>query len=767
MGEGVVLQEIIGTDKRNPSFTICRDASSQPRKVYVFFGAALLEVVSENRQDPDFKMMIARLYNAGVKAKSLTEEFGVARTTMKCWGDALRRNDPEELVRVFAGRGRRPKLTTEIRAFVQVRFRDVYSQTHYNYSAIIREEIREIFGVELCAETLRPLFKQLKEEWKPDNEEACETFPPGDSGNAGEERVSTCDYVQHDASEEDRGGVSGCFSNNDNVACREGCETGSCGDNRNKVLVPEEERRAFFCHHVGVLLFAAALSRLRCSLEAGTGFVQQWVSTVLLGAVNVEQTKLLNFESLQILLGKAVRSLNLQRSQLDKMANDEGFLSLLRCNAEWVGAQEQTVFYYDPHTKQYTGAEKILKGWCPKVRGVDKVLHMDFVHTLAGEPVFVEDADNFDDLRERFPRAAGRFRRMLALPEDEPLTFVLDRGIFKIELFSHLRQSHHIHLVTWEKGYQEGQWDERRVDGRFLMTRTRNSSTDLQKYRFSYIDRPWKKDPSVRQLVVLAANPKGVTVEVSVLVTDPRADAESVLRAIFTRWLQENDFKYMDRHFGINEITSYAVFSYADLIGLVEDRNHKSGQFKALSAEKLKLKSKLGKALTQKHLNKRKAADPRRELKIEDLTRQIREVEAKLAETERETSRLDDLVEKQYSRLDTRPKSFMDAIKIVARNIFYKALDPFRQLYDNYRDDHTFFRDLSRSHGCLSLHKDEVEVILNPTPNYAPHLRRTVETYLADLNQTRLPMPDGSGRTIRFSLTKKSSPLVAIDIRQN
>ena len=120
-------------------------------------------LIPENKRDPDFKMMVARLYNAGVKAKSLTEQFGVARTTMKCWGDALRRSDPKELVRVFAGRGRRPKLTVEIRAFVRVRFQDVYSRTHYNYSAIIREEIEEIFGVELCAETLRPLFKQLKE----------------------------------------------------------------------------------------------------------------------------------------------------------------------------------------------------------------------------------------------------------------------------------------------------------------------------------------------------------------------------------------------------------------------------------------------------------------------------------------------------------------------------------------------------------------------------------------------------------------------------
>jgi hypothetical protein len=140
---------------------------------------------------------------------------------------------------------------------------------------------------------------------------------------------------------------------------------------------------------------------------------------------------------------------------LDELADEGSFLSLLRWNADWVGAGGKTEFCYDPHTKQYTGAEKILKGWCPKVRGADKVLHMDFIHTPSGEPVFVDYTDNFQDLRERFPQTVERFRRVLGLAEEKALTFVLDRGIFRIDLFSRLRETHHIHLVTWEKGYQK------------------------------------------------------------------------------------------------------------------------------------------------------------------------------------------------------------------------------------------------------------------------------------------------------------------------
>ena len=35
----------------------------------------------------------------------------------------------------------------------------------------------------------------------------------------------------------------------------------------------------------------------------------------------------------------------------------------------------------------------------------------------------------------------------------------------------------------------------------------------------------------------------------------------------------------------------------------------------------------------------------------------------------------------------------MDVLKVIARNAYYKALAPFKQDYDNYRDDHDDCRD--------------------------------------------------------------------------
>lgn len=106
-------------------------------------------------------------------------------------------------------------------------------------------------------------------------------------------------------------------------------------------------------------------------------------------------------------------------------------------------------------------------------------------------------------------------------------------------------------------------------------------------------------------------------------------------------------------------------------------------------------------------------------------------------------------------RLDTGNKTLMDAIKITARNLFYRAFAPFKAAYNNYRDDHDYFRELTQSAGVLRWTGAEIEVQLVPTVNYAPKLRKIIDRLLQDLNASALQLPDGSGRKLRLRLTRK------------
>ena len=189
------------------------------------------------------------------------------------------------------------------------------------------------------------------------------------------------------------------------------------------------------------------------------------------------------------------------------------------------------------------------------------------MHTATGEPVYLECADNYLDMRERFAGLLPRFRQAVGLPAGAVVTFIDDRGIFSQEVFAQAIEAPDYHLITWEKNFQPGQWDPQKCSGQCWLERTRNHAQDKRVYRFEYIDQDWAKNPQMRQLIVRATNPQGRTVEVGVLTDDRERAGPQIIYLIFNRWTQENDFKYLEEHFGINQITSYASVAYDEAQG--------------------------------------------------------------------------------------------------------------------------------------------------------------------------------------------------------
>ncbi|MFW5761866.1 MAG: hypothetical protein ACOCXH_12895 [Cyclobacteriaceae bacterium] len=161
MPEG--LQLIIGADSRN-SFSIYKD--TKHNKVHVYFGLGLYEVVENDVNNPELKLLLARLYNSGVKVKVLIENFGFCYPTYKRWGEALKSGDEQTVYYAFAGKGGNKKLKPEIVAYIVHAFEHVYKRNKYSYSKEIRQDIKEVFNLELSAETIRPLLAKLKEAYK-------------------------------------------------------------------------------------------------------------------------------------------------------------------------------------------------------------------------------------------------------------------------------------------------------------------------------------------------------------------------------------------------------------------------------------------------------------------------------------------------------------------------------------------------------------------------------------------------------------------------
>ena len=140
----------------------------------------------------------------------------------------------------------------------RLRVSHIYPQNQRSYSQAIRAEIVEVFGVEISGESLRPLFGELRRsilsETKVDEESPL--LPAKGAGN-----------IQ-------------------------------------------------FNHHLGILFFSKILLRVEHVGREFGWLLKQWLCSILLGAVNVEQSKLLDLDGLVQVIGRTQKSPHPQRVQL-------------------------------------------------------------------------------------------------------------------------------------------------------------------------------------------------------------------------------------------------------------------------------------------------------------------------------------------------------------------------------------------------------------------------------------------------------------------
>ena len=283
-------------------------------------------------------------------------------------------DNPGMLEAAFAGHEIRRKMTPEIESYARSRFRDIYQDNRYDYSRIIRNEVNEHFGKALCAETLRPIFKQEK----------AVIAPP----------------VRPVKNDMDR-----------DVACDSGKDLSSTDEEtRNQIPSKPHEEKAVFLHHAGILLLLHLIARITEGLPLRQ-LSCQWIISVLLGAVNIERSGRLDFISLAKLAGmEFLTSPRHQRIALKASSTEYNRMLLFRRNSDFINADGHRWYYYDPHGIRYTGIRRILKGWCGSV---GKITRTHYRNSL-------EDTTSceFDCIRYPFGKIPGYDRIIVRARRD-------------------------------------------------------------------------------------------------------------------------------------------------------------------------------------------------------------------------------------------------------------------------------------------------------------------------------------------------------------
>ncbi len=236
---------------------------------------------------------------------------------------------------------------------------------------------------------------------------------------------------------------------------------------------------------------------------------------------------------------------------------------------EWIAQQDSAAtlgltFYVDGHVRVYHGGlTKLPRHYVPRERFFMRATVDYWVNALDGQPFFYinKEVDHglVQALREdvlpwlqaNVPVSVEHQARMDADPRVPRMTVIFDREGYSPDLFLEL-QKERFAALTYHR-YPEGEW----AAEEFQEQAVKLASGETVWMKLAERGTRVGKRPGlwVREVRKVAADGH----QVSVVSTNFLGDAASQAVALMARWSQENFFKYMREHFGLDALVQYGT----------------------------------------------------------------------------------------------------------------------------------------------------------------------------------------------------------------
>lgn len=160
--------------------------------------------------------------------------------------------------------------------------------------------------------------------------------------------------------------------------------------------------------------------------------------------------------------------------------------------------------------------------------------------------------------------------------------------------------------------------------------------------------------------------------QTALVTTDYHNDAADIAGKMFSRWSQENFFKYMMKHFGIDSLIDYQVENIDETILVVNPRYRElDSQIRSLNSKLSRKKSEYGDLILKQEIEENEIKDyvqKKSELK-DDIDRMVNEVE-ELKSKRKEAGKHIPFSElptgEKFQELKKSGKQFIDTIKMIA-----------------------------------------------------------------------------------------------------
>lgn len=366
---------------------------------------------------------------------------------------------------------------------------------------------------------------------------------------------------------------------------------------------------------------------------------------------------------------------------------------------EWTSNIPEFFFYIDGHVRVYHGSEANLpKRFVSREKLCLNGTTEFWVNDKQGMPLMVITGELNEKLKTAIIQAIESIKKDLNLvpsENDAPIfTLIFDREAYEPAWFKSLQKEHQVAIISYRKNVTD-KWDKECFETINIKVLGNDVPTQLCE-RGTELNDLWFRE--VRKLSETGH-------QTAIITTHPTLPIAQIAEKMFSRWSQENFFKYMIENFDFDKMIQYGVEDVSPEIIV------KNPQYNKLNYRLKKCREKLNRIKAQVFVKINKTEDLTIEqalesvskkseliLKMDEYQKQINELIEQRKDIKPRISIADMPHQEKYNRLKTESKKLKNAILMIAyraESALYNTIDPHYK--NNKKDGRMLLKEIFNS----------------------------------------------------------------------
>jgi hypothetical protein len=429
---------------------------------------------------------------------------------------------------------------------------------------------------------------------------------------------------------------------------------------------------------------------------------------------------------------------------------------------EWMARQDSAdlYFYCDGHVRVYHGEKTPLpRHYVARERLCLRATVDYWVNAMDGQPFLyinkevdpglVETLKNdvVPWLEQLAPKTAEQQQRLAEDPRGHWFTLVFDREGYSPELFAELFAKR-IAILTYHKFPKEDWPVEQFAAHRVELAAGQRVTMKLSERGTRLSNNLWLRE--IRKLTDSGH-------QTAMLTTNFSAPMPVLAASMFARWCQENFFRYMREHYGLDRLVEYGTEMIPDITTVVNPQWRRlDSQVRSKTGQRHRLHARFGAMALSEGLSEDEVQTYQR--RKGELQEQIQHLDVEIDELKQERKQTDHHIpvkslpeEERFTRLRTERKHFLDTIKMIAYRAETSLVSLLREHLARSDDARTLVRQIFETEADLL--PDAINKTLTVRLHHLTQAAhdQVLEKLCAALNETQTVFP-GTDLTLIFKI---------------